>query len=688
MKNSWYIFLFSCLPLWAFSQQSPSITCLDVDENGDVTVYWLPPDEPTGLKAYEIFYDNGMGFNLVDNVSTEQLSFTHIGAHADNQSQKYRVDALYQDVSMPSEILQTIFLQIGVSADLDEATLYWNPPASPFPEGSNDLYNIFMEDLQGNWNLIDSVASNPYKKQVYVCDEWVNFKVTLANENGCVSGSNIGGGHFKDIILPAKTIFDSVSINYFNGVPRIVMGWEASSSGDVVGYILYRWDGGFQNIDTVYGMQNTFYVDTLVSACDTIYQYAIAAIDSCGNKDPGTFAIPLQNIRLYDVVYDPCMLEATITFEPFIDYEADSISFELIGNSSSGLSQTKISRTLYGQTFIRTKNDIITVVDEDLRVGRIYDYYIREKVFKGDTFYTTSSCIQSIYAFGYEKPTYSYFANADVLPDNQIELTIDYDTAVTHSYLQLWRSEPGEEALNYLSTIHVDTLANTPLVVIDSTADGSLGHYLYGIKIMDSCNKKVLESNNLKTMALSVVIKDRDHNWLRWNRYEGWKAGVKKYYIYRKDGNLEPISPVDSVYWYENEYIDDISNLNNTNESLVYWVQAIEREENSFGFKESSNSNRAAVISESDIYFPNAFKPGGTEAFFKPVFRFLGGSNYLFQVYNRWGQLIFETTDPYNGWDGTYKGTLVVQGTYIYKFQYLDVYSNSFNQQGTVTVIY
>ncbi|PLW98602.1 MAG: hypothetical protein C0591_04130, partial [Marinilabiliales bacterium] len=132
----------------------------------------------------------------------------------------------------------------------------------------------------------------------------------------------------------------------------------------------------------------------------------------------------------------------------------------------------------------------------------------------------------------------------------------------------------------------------------------------------------------------------------------------------------------------------DISSLNSSAENLLYWVQAVERDGNEYGFKEISHSNRAIVIPESDIFFPNAFKPGGTEEFFKPIFRFLGGSNYLFQIYNRWGQLIYQTTDPYSGWDGTYKGTYVAQGTYIYKFQYLDVYGDSFHQQGTVTVIY
>jgi gliding motility-associated-like protein len=692
MKNKLYICLLSIIPLWAFSQQNPTLTCLDVDENGDVTVHWLPPSAPAELKSYDIFYNNGTGYVQLGSTAAGQLSFTHTGAQADAQSQFYYVEAVYPTASYASETIQTIFLQVAVSPDFDEATLYWNSPSSPFPEGSNSLYFIYMEDNSDNWIIIDSIAAEPYKKKVYVCDDWVNFMVVLSNINGCVSRSNIGGEQFKDIILPEKPIFDSVSINYFNNIPRIVLGWQASSSEDAIGYILYRQqDISFFEFDTVYNINTTFYIDTLVQACDTIHTYAIAAIDSCGNKSPGTFSNALQNIRIYDVVYDPCMLEAIITFEPFIDYEADSITFELVGNSSAGFRQVKKMNTVLYQenlSSLRSANDIITVIDDDLRVGRVYDYYIREKVFKGNNYYTTSSCIKSIYAYGYEKPTYSYFVNADVLPNNQVELTIDYDTVIKNSFLQVWRSDPGEEFLNYLTAISVDTLTDNPISMTDITADGSQGFYLYGIKILDSCSKKVLESNRLKTMGLSVVVKDRDHNWLRWNRFEGWKAGVAKYYIYRKDGNLEPTAPVDSVYWYENEYIDDISNLNSAVENLVYWVQAVERDGNDFGFKEISHSNRAVVIPESDIFFPNAFKPGGTEEFFKPIFRFLGGSNYLFQIYNRWGQLIFETTDPYSGWDGTYKGLYVVQGTYIFKFQYLDVYSDSFHQQGTVTVFY
>jgi gliding motility-associated-like protein len=40
--------------------------------------------------------------------------------------------------------------------------------------------------------------------------------------------------------------------------------------------------------------------------------------------------------------------------------------------------------------------------------------------------------------------------------------------------------------------------------------------------------------------------------------------------------------------------------------------------------------------------------------------------NYSCLIYNRWGQKIFETSDPNKGWDGYYKGILCEQGQYFY----------------------
>ncbi len=66
------------------------------------------------------------------------------------------------------------------------------------------------------------------------------------------------------------------------------------------------------------------------------------------------------------------------------------------------------------------------------------------------------------------------------------------------------------------------------------------------------------------------------------------------------------------------------------------------------------------------MYLPTAFRPGGNTPEFKPVYRFYSGDNYLLQIYNRWGQLIFESNNPEQGWDGKFNGELCPAGAYVW----------------------
>lgn|GEM_PF-1741025 len=71
------------------------------------------------------------------------------------------------------------------------------------------------------------------------------------------------------------------------------------------------------------------------------------------------------------------------------------------------------------------------------------------------------------------------------------------------------------------------------------------------------------------------------------------------------------------------------------------------------------------------IYFPNAFTPNkdGLNDIFRPVI--IGKpAVYKLSIYNRWGQLIFETTDPGQGWDGLIKSGKQESGTYIWTCTY------------------
>jgi gliding motility-associated-like protein len=72
------------------------------------------------------------------------------------------------------------------------------------------------------------------------------------------------------------------------------------------------------------------------------------------------------------------------------------------------------------------------------------------------------------------------------------------------------------------------------------------------------------------------------------------------------------------------------------------------------------------------LLIPNAFSPSlsgpdgtGENDIFLPIMR--GVSEFHMTVFNRWGELLFETHSETDGWDGYYKGKLCPQDVYVYK---------------------
>ena len=89
------------------------------------------------------------------------------------------------------------------------------------------------------------------------------------------------------------------------------------------------------------------------------------------------------------------------------------------------------------------------------------------------------------------------------------------------------------------------------------------------------------------------------------------------------------------------------------------------------------------------VHIPNAFTPDGDmlNDYWKPIFDdTLTVSDYLLEVYTRDGQLIFETRDSNQHWDGTYWGSSVSESTFVYRLV-MSVESNDINKVGFVEVL-
>lgn len=75
------------------------------------------------------------------------------------------------------------------------------------------------------------------------------------------------------------------------------------------------------------------------------------------------------------------------------------------------------------------------------------------------------------------------------------------------------------------------------------------------------------------------------------------------------------------------------------------------------------------------LYVPNTFTPDGDgiNDYFFPVIDGYDPENFNMMIFNRWGELIFESSSPDNKWDGTYKGLMSQEDTYVWKIITKDV---------------
>lgn len=93
------------------------------------------------------------------------------------------------------------------------------------------------------------------------------------------------------------------------------------------------------------------------------------------------------------------------------------------------------------------------------------------------------------------------------------------------------------------------------------------------------------------------------------------------------------------------------------------------------------------ICEEPFVYVPNAFTPNGDNENDILYVRSTIVEQLVFRVYNRWGELVFETDNIDNGWDGTFRGKQCDPDVYDYYLDGFCIDGQSFLIQGNITLI-
>lgn len=655
----------------------PEPVSIFVNDDGSVTLSWNKPADVTGFISYSVFYapDESFSFTQIATITDpDQGDITHANADANSRSRYYFMTTNYTGgSSAPTDTLQTIFLMLN-TPDQQIVFLEWNAIHDPPFPTSNVRYEVWREYPPGSWILMATTQVLTKTELFPFCNHdgvITNYRIRTNDPSVPLSSqSNLSGSLLADNNPPYEIpVMDSVSVTADG---QVIIGWEEGLTPDIAGYVIYHVTSINDPIDTVPGKSTTTFADPEADPCEGPYRYIMSAIDSCGNNGLLSQDLPQQTIWLKDIGFDPCAMTASLSWTRYINFEPDLEGYRIYVSENGG--PFNLHTTIPHDT---------TYLHTDLLPNTSYTYFIRAFTFNNEK--TSSSCRKTINTFEAPLPEYTYFRFATVGEDNTVGLMVHIDTS---AWVGEYLVERAESIGGPYAEIARLPAGEPDLAFTDVEASVQELSYYYRVTAIDSCGRMVTGDNYARTMLLQGEARADQTNYLHWNAYESWQGDVNGYNIWRRKESDLMGTIVGNTGPSGLEYSDDVSTLGDLFEPLYYRIEALEGPGNSLGYQEVSFSNEIKVVQEPILFIPNAFAPRGTNNRLKPSMVFVQEDGYLFSIYNRWGQLIFQTSDPGDSWDGTANGRYVQQDVYVYSIRFRDPEGGYAERHGTVAVIF
>lgn len=159
---------------------------------------------------------------------------------------------------------------------------------------------------------------------------------------------------------------------------------------------------------------------------------------------------------------------------------------------------------------------------------------------------------------------------------------------------------------------------------------------------------------NIQPKPDAKFIVDREHADICHSviQFTNQSEGADSYYYYFDDGA------------HFSHDVDPSHKYNTSGDHFVYMIASTSK-----GCTDTAYQK--IYIEPFSVFIPNTFTPDGDE--FNNLLTpkmWLEPFEWDFRIYNRWGEMVFQSLDYEIGWDGTYKGVMAQEGTYTYTVRY------------------
>ncbi|MFA8449419.1 MAG: gliding motility-associated C-terminal domain-containing protein [Bacteroidales bacterium] len=660
-----YWAIFFLFIIYSFSVEAQhtkaSITCLETLDDGSMVINWSKASDK-GFQKYQIFKIDKVSpapKEILSTSNVSDLSFVYKEAYADYESSRYFIKTVFSDQINSSDTVSNIYLSLSKKGALGE--IKWN---KPYKEKSGkfkfDLYKGLMTNLKFYKSTSDIILS----ETGFDCSSPDYYQVKVMSDLGCeyISNKVCVACFCNDYTFPP--IIDSVSVKE----GKVQLGWEPSQQKKVVRYFIFRKVGNKNIIIHINeGINNTFFEDDQVDPCSSSFEYSVSAVDSCGLPSPySTFQ---HNLLIKDMKFDPCTKSVEFSWNNYLNANYNINAYEVWGGE------------ILQKPFIMAKNKATKtkIRIEGLKVNSNYKFFIR---LKGDKFSSTS-CPAEIKTPDYNRPDTLALFQATVNEEQIAEIRMRSDRNVKIEGYNIFRSDSKDGLFENIGFVNYD--GKIPSVFQDHNAETQKQNYFYKVQIIDECGLERQESQVLQTELLRGESVDDAINQLFWSVYDTYKGGVKEYRIYRSKGaGFFPNTLLSVVSSGSADYKDNIASIIGTDGFYNYRIEVIPNDLKNY---KSSFSNLFVLRGTPDVFIPNAFNPNGVNKEFRPVGKDLNPEGYKMIIFNRWGQIIFESNSPFKGWNGQVNGSLAEPDTYVYQIIFQNLDGSKFEKKGILMLV-
>lgn len=647
---------------------APEVECIQTNIAGDVTLNWTQVPDPLGnFSEYRIYTLQSGLIATIPAIGT--TTYIDPGVTQANDYLIGTASGCSGNLLKFADTVSNIYLDLNNPAN-GTAILQWNDPSSPPLPGMGAYYHIYREYPAGNWFIHDSV---PYGTQFYIdtidiCSAYISYQIVLPNDP-CDFTSNSVGDDFEDMIAPDIPILYSVTIDTLTN--QVTITWNQNDEPDTYGYVIYVEDAGgaIVELDQVFGIGTTSYVYSPDVSSGPL-TYSVAAFDSCWTTSvPPTYQTSAKG-EIHTSVFlsgalNVCARTISISWTDYVGWEDDFDHYEVYAKSTA---QPWINYgTATGTSFLF-----------DVVEGETYTFAIQAISTSGKQAFSNSI---EIFVASPGQPAFNYLQVATVSA-NEVVLRYLLDAAINVSHISVQRLNAGVfEEIAQLG-------GGASLTYTDVDVDVNTSSYIYRMQIVDSCGRPGAISNEAQTILLTM---DNDEilklNYLYWNAYREFNGSILGYNIYRGFDGVFSGAPIATVDAGQQAFTDDVNAVISEGR-ICYKVEAVESM-NIFSIAERSFSNEACITLPPLVYIPNAFTPGGINPIFVPIISDFDPVDYNFSIFDRWGQVLFQTNQPNVGWDGyiEFFNKMAETGTYLYMVTLHDGDGLEIIKRGHVTLL-